>query len=475
MKSVSFGEKRGENHVVKEEKMEGNTLRERLRNRVDDIAKVAPARLTLVIFALIIAFITALLELPISTRSGVRAPFVDAFFNAVSAVCVTGLTTVDTANYWSEFGHVVIMIGIKIGGLGIMTLASILALAVSRHIGLTQRMLAATEKSTRLGDVGSLVRAAIIASSTIEFLLVCIYFPRFLTLGKGFLESLWYAVFMAISTYNNAGFVILPEGLTPYTTDWWMGMPIILGTALGAIGFPVVLDVARYWKRPSRLTLHSKLTLSAYGLVALVTTLAVGALEWSHETSFGELPAHARIMNAMLAGVNSRSSGLTLVPTADMTESTWFVQDIMMFIGGGSASTAGGIKVTTLAVMALAIVAEARGDKNIEAFKRSIPASTVRLAVAVAAISAFLVGTATIILLVITDWSLNRVLFEVVSAFGTVGLSTGITSALPVAAKYVLAALMFAGRTGTMTVAAALALRQRRRVISMPTESPAIG
>ncbi|MDO5672631.1 MAG: potassium transporter TrkG [Actinomycetaceae bacterium] len=446
-----------------------------LRAFVDSVARKAPARLAIGIFAGIVAVSTALLQLPISTASGHRAPFVDSLFTATSAVCVTGLATVETATYWSLFGQVVIMISIKVGGLGVMTLASILALAVSRHIGLTQRMLAATEKQSKLGDVGSLVRAVVISSIVIEMAIAAVMFPRFLTLGVGVIRSAWYAVFMAISTFNNAGLVILPEGLTPYAADGWLVFPIALGTVLGALGFPVVLDVRRHWRNPKRLTLHSKLTLSTYGILAVIGSGIVGLLEWNNPDSLGALSFKGKVLTTILSGVNARSSGLATVPTGGMHEATWFLEDILMFIGGGSASTAGGIKVTTLAVMTLAIIAEARGDKDIEAFRRRIPYDVVRLSVAVAAIGAFLVAISTVIMLALTGLSLDRVLFEVVSAFATVGLSTGITPDLPESARYVLVALMFAGRTGTMTMAAALAMRQRLRVIRMPEERPAIG
>lgn len=452
------------------------TFWDRVRERVDHMARTYPARLAMAVFAAIIAVVTGLLSLPFATQSGSRAPFADALFNATSAVCVTGLATVDTANYWSIFGQVVIAIGISIGGLGVMTLASLLGLAVSRHIGLTQRMLAASEtKTAQLGQVGSLLRSVVITALVADFAIFVVLFPRFLTLGYSFMKSLWYALFTAISIFNNAGFVVLPHGLAPHVSDVWMILPIILGTAVGAVGFPVIMDVTRNWRRPGRLTLHSKLTLTTYVALAIIGALMVGAAEWSNPDTYGQLSVSDRVMHSLLAGVNARSSGISVLDVGAMTRGTWFIQDILMFIGGGSASTAGGIKVTTIAVLTLAVLAEARGDRDIEAFGRRVPPSTVRLAVAVTMIGAFLVALATLILLTITSYSLDVVLFEVISAFGTCGLSTGITQSLPDGGKYVLSALMYLGRTGTMTFAAALALRERRRVIRMPDERPIIG
>lgn len=452
------------------------TVRDRLRAKVDHIARTYPARLAMTVFASIIAIVTALLSLPFATITGDRAPFADALFNATSAVCVTGLTTVDTANYWSLFGQIVLATGISIGGLGVMTLASLLGLAVSRHIGLTQRMLAASEtKTSSLGQVGALLRAVVMTAVIADLSIFAALFPRYLTLDYDFFHALWYALFMAISIFNNAGFVVLPDGLTPFMSDAWMIIPIILGTAVGAVGFPATMDLTRNWRVPRRLTLHTKLTVTTYLSLAIVGALMVGASEWSNPATYGTLGVKDRILHSLLAGVNARSSGISILDVGQMTRGTWWIQDLLMFIGGGSASTGGGIKVTTIAVLALAVLAEARGDRDIEAFGRRIPPSTVRLAVAVAMIGAALVSIAVLILLTITSYSLDVVLFEAISAFGTVGLSTGITPDLPDGGKYVLSALMYLGRTGTMTVAAALALRERRRVIRMPEERPIIG
>lgn len=451
-------------------------LARRSRDWVDEIAHSSPARLALLVFSAIVLVVTALLSLPIATTSGHRAPFADALFQATSAVCVTGLVTVDTATYWSTFGHSVLMVAMAVGGLGVMTLASILGFAVSRRIGLTQRMLTAREtKTDRLGEVGSLITAVIVVSLTVEIALALILVPRFMALGEPLAQAIWHASFMAVSIFNNAGFVILPEGLQPHLGDWWIGLPIAVGTAIGAIGFPVLLNLRRHFFHPRHWSLHTKLTLVVYFSLAGLAFLVIPAMEWTNPATFGQMTTSEKILTGLIYSVNARSSGIETIPVAHMREATWFFQDALMFVGGGTASTGGGIKVTTLAVLLLAIVAEARGDRDIEAFHRRIPAGTVRVAVAVAFIGATLVGIATLILLSITNLQLDMVLFDVISAFGTVGLSTGITGHLPDAGKYVLTGLMFMGRVGTMTLAAALALRSRRRVIRMPEERPAVG
>lgn len=439
-------------------------------------ARYSPARLTLGVFAGINALVTALLCLPFASNSSRPAAFVDVFFTAVSAVCVTGLTTVDTATYWSPFGQAVIALGMMIGGLGIMTFASILAFAVSRKLGLTQRLLAVNEtKTDSMGQVRKLLQAVVVTSLSVEFILFLSFLPRFITMGEPLARAIWGSLFMAISVFNNGGFVILSGGLAPHQSDWWLLMPIFFGSAIGAVGFPVILDLISHWRTPQKWTLHTKLTLTVYLILALVGSIMLALTEWTNPETLGGLDTPSKVLNSLLAGVNARSSGISALDVGVMRPQTHFVQDILMMIGGGSASTAGGIKVTTFAVLILAVLAEARGDRDIETYGRRIPPSVVRLAVAVTLLGSALIVFAVILLLSLTNYSLDVILFESISAFATVGLSTGITATLPPIAKYVLIALMFAGRTGSMTVAAALALRQRTRQIRMPEERPIIG
>ena len=217
------------------------------------------------------------------------------------------------------------------------------------------------------------------------------------------------------------------------------------------------------------------MTISTYVIISVISAISITAFEWTNPFTYGQLDTSGKVLSAIVNSVNARSSGLATIPTSLMRGTTWLLQDGLMFIGGGSASTAGGIKVTTLAVLVLAIVAEARGDSDIEVFGRRLPTSTARVSVAVAFVGASIVVVATLMLLWLTNLSLDTVLFEVISAFATVGLSTGITPLLPLEAKYVVVVLMFVGRTGTMTAASALAMRDRRRVIRFPEERPMIG
>lgn len=447
----------------------------RFRAWLVETARHYPARLALGIFALLIGVVTVLLYLPIATHSDHPTAFVDALFTATSAVAVTGLVTVDTATHWSFFGQAVIATGIFIGGIGVMTLASILAFAVSKHLGLLQRMLAAAETKESMGGLIPLLKAVIGTAVFSQLFLFTIFFPRFITLGENTIDAAWHALFMSISVFNNAGFVVIPQGLGAYVSDWWMLSPVIIGTVLGAIGFPVMFDLYQHWHAPSRWLLHTKLTLAAYFTLVAVAVVVIGLTEWNNPLTLGGLDTSSKVVNLLLSGVNARSSGLSALDVGAMHPQTHFFQDLLMMIGGGAASTAGGIKVSTFAVLVLAVIAEARGDNDIEAFGRRMSASLVRVAISVTLIGILMVSIAVILLLSITDYTLDVVLFEAISAFATVGLSTGITPTLPTAAKYVLIVLMYFGRTGTMTLAAALALRERRRVIRMPEERLLVG
>lgn len=445
-------------------------------HRVEILARRFPARITLVVFLGLIALVTALLRLPIATSSGTSAPFIDALFSATSAVCVTGLTTVDMATYWSSFGEAVLAAAMFTGGLGIMSLAALLALAVSRHLGLTQRLLARdATRTSGLGDVGQILSGVFVTSVTVISVISVVLFVRFLNLGMPGPEAAWNALFMAISSFNNTGFVNIEGGAALFIGDWVFIISIILAATVGALGFPVVVDIAQNPRKPRRWSLHTKLTLTVFPALVLLSIISTALLEWNNPATFGALSVSDKVLNSLLTGINPRSLGISAVDVSQMHESTTFLTSISMFIGGGSASTAGGIKVTTLAVLLLAVVSEARGYEDIEAFRRRMPSGMIRLAVSVLVIGAALVGGSTFLLLIITDFGTNEVVFETISAFATVGLSMGITAALPTSAKFVLVALMFSGRLGPMTLAAALALKEDPKLIRMPEAQPIVG
>lgn len=452
-----------------------------VKGRLAEAARRSPARLAVVVFVAVIAVFAALLSLPFATASGTRAPFVDAVFTAVSAVCVTGLTVVDTATYWSHFGEAVILLGIFVGGFGVLVLASLLGLLVSRHLGLTQRLVAANEtKALRLGDVALLVRTVFLTSVTVSGVLTAVLLPRFLTAGESFGEALWHALFYGVSAFNNAGFVSHEGGLPqlgdgPVAGDWWLCGPLVVGVLLGSLGFPVVLVLRDRWRSPRRWGLHAQMTVTGVVVLFVVGAVLVAAMEWRNPATLGALDGVDRLQAALFASAMTRSGGFSTVDVSEMSTATWLVQDALMFVGGGSASTAGGIRVTTLFVLLLAVLAEARGNRDAEVFGRRLPQSSLRLAVAVGLVGTTTVLVGTALLLALTDETLDVVLFEVISAFATVGLSVTDTGALGDGAKWVLSVLMLVGRTGTMTLAAALALRESSRLYRLPEERPIVG
>lgn len=452
------------------------SVREWIGDKLDYLALQHPARIALGAFGSVILFFTGLLSLPVATLDGHRAPFIDALFTATSAVCVTGLVTVDTGSYWSPVGLTIIAVAIKVGGLGIMTLASIVGIAVSRRIGLTQRILAAGEaRATGLGDLRSLLTTIVIVSTTAEALIATVLFPRLLTLDYGLGKSAGYSIFYAISAFNNAGFSPDPVGLIPYAGDPWMLMPIGLGVFVGALGFPVYLNIMREWRHPRRWTLHTKLTLVTIAGLALVSASFLALFEWTNPATLGSASSAETIGNIFFQSINQRSGGFNSFDIGQARETTWLLEIVLMFIGGGSGSTAGGIRVTTLAVLILAIWAEARGRRDIEAFGKRIGTEILRLAVSVTIVSLAVIILGTTVFLWQTGIKLDQALYEVVSAYATCGLSTGITGGLDSDAKATLIVMMYVGRVGSLTVVAALALNKRRRVIRYPKERPLIG
>jgi len=437
---------------------------------------MSPPRLAILTFTSLVLLVALVLWLPISTQSGRAAHFIDALFTATSSVCVTGLTSVDTAEYWSSFGQAAMLVGIQIGGLGIMTLSSILSLVTMRRLGLRSRLMIASERgSNRLGEVGLLVRGVAVISLVAEVIIALILIPRFAAAGETWPKAIWHGVFYSVSSFNNAGLAPTQHGLVPHLGDWWVLVPLGLGVLVGSLGFPVIIDVTRHLRHPSRWNLHTKLTLSFSLAVLVFGVVVISITEWTNPATLGSVSTPDTLLNTVFASINTRSGGFSTWTLAHERPATILVQEAMMFVGGGSASTAGGIKVTTLAVMLLAILAESRGDRDMEAFGRRIDPSVLRIAITVAVAGVFFVVSAAFALSLLGVGPLDYVIFEAISAFATCGLSTGLSATLPAIGKLVLVALMLAGRLGTITIAASVALSNRRRLIRLPEERPMIG
>ncbi|ALJ18630.1 TrkH family potassium uptake protein [Microbacterium sp. No. 7] len=441
------------------------------------LAKRSPSRVAVLIFVLSAAVFSGLLMLPIASSDGRAAPLQDAVFTATSAVTVTGLTSVDTATQWSFFGQLVILAAIQAGGLGIVTIALLLMRAVTRHLGVRGKLFAQQSIGgvSKLGEVGSLLQTVVVTTLTIEAVLVIVLVPRFLMIEEHWWEALWNALFYGISAFNNAGFSLHEGGLAPFEGDLWILVPLMVGVFVGSLGFPVFLTLIAFrWNR-QRWSLHTKLTLTMTTILFVVGAIAWGALEWGNDRTIGHLNPAEKVFHALFASVMMRSGGFAITETDASSTVTLLVSDALMFIGGGSVSTAGGIKVATLAVLFLGIIAEARGDRHVIAAGRHIPDGTLRLAISVTFLGATLVLVATGLVMSVSSAPLDRILFEVISAFATCGLSVGLSAELEPFGKYVLSVLMLAGRIGPIGLAAALALRQRSLLYSLPEERPIVG
>ncbi len=427
-------------------------------------------------FAAALSVGTLLLALPIASTGAGSASFVDSLFTATSAICVTGLTTVDTPEHWTAFGHVVIMVLIQIGGIGIMALATLLALLVSRRLGLRMRLNTTAEtKSLALGDVRRVLLGVARTSFVLEAAGAAVLAARFVSHDESLGRAIWLGAFHAVSAFNNAGFALFSDSLAGYSDD-----PFILGAVsvlviAGGLGFPVLFELRREWRAPRRWSLHTKIVMSMSAALLVVGTVMFWALEWTNPRTLAPMSFAEKIGAGLFQSVQPRSAGFSTVNTGDLSPETLLGWDVLMFIGGGSAGTAGGIKVTTFAVLLFVIVAEIRGDRSASGFNRRIPLEAQRQALTVALLAVATVLVSVGMMLLLTPFALEQVLFEVISALATAGLSTGITPEVGTAAQLLLTALMFLGRLGAITLASALALRSRPRMYDLPHERPIIG
>jgi trk system potassium uptake protein len=436
-----------------------------------------PARLIAFGFGFAVLTGTALLMLPVATADGERPNFVDALFTATSATCITGLAVVDTGGHWSTFGEVLIMVMMQLGGLGIMTMATVIALLLSRRLNLRTRLLIQAEtKALRLQDVRHVLRAILAFSLGTEAVVATILTVRFAVhYDMSWGQAAYDGLFHAISAFNSGGLSLYSDSMSRFVRDPLVSLTVSFAVLLGGIGYLVVFELSRNWRRPREWSVLTQLTLVVSAFLLVIGTAVITFAEWSNPRTLGPLDAPDKVVAGFFAAVMPRSGGLNSVDTGAMSQDSLLTQIILMFIGGGSTSTAGGIKVTTFGLLAFVIWAEMRGDAKVHVGRRQIPEGNQRQALAIALMGIGLVMSGTLVLLGMTDQPLDRVLFEATSAFGTVGLSTGITPDLDRAAQLVLVALMFVGRIGPLTLASALALRERDRRYEYPEERTIVG
>ncbi|MHB8926299.1 MAG: TrkH family potassium uptake protein [Bacillota bacterium] len=440
-------------------------------------AHFSPAQVLVFGFTALILFGAALLTLPVATRDGAGLPFIDALFEATSATCVTGLVVVDTATTFTFFGQTVILLLIQFGGWGIMTLATIVFLFLGRRISLRGRLVMreALNQLTLEGIV-RLTRYVIGVSLVIEgagaVLLSLRFIPEF-----GLSQGVWASVFHAVSAFCNAGFDVIGgfRSLTPFVGDPLVVLTVAGLIIVGGIGFTVIADVYRH-RRFSCLSLHSKLALSVTAGLLLAGTVLIYFFERGNEQTLRGLPLGPQVLASFFHSVTPRTAGFNTLNVGAMTDSSLILSIILMFIGASPSSTGGGIKTTTFGALALAVLAVVRGKDEVVAFSRRLPTMIIYRALAIAVISLGLVIVVTMAL----DASQPHLtflplLFETTSAFGTVGLSTGVTPSLTKLGKLLIIGTMFAGRVGPLTLAVALGQRATRASLRYPEDKVMVG
>jgi trk system potassium uptake protein TrkH len=436
-----------------------------------------PVRLLPLTFFALILLGTLLLMLPFA-RSGDGAPgFMPAFFTSTSAVTVTGLATVDTSTYWSPAGQGILLALVEIGGLGIVALATVLGLFIGGRLGLRTRLVAQADMHVvNIGEVRPLFKRVAFTMLFFQAVTALVLTVRYRSAYFDDLPTaLWHGVFDAIMAFNNAGFSLNRDSLVGYAGDGLIIIPIAVAVFFGAVGFPVLAELFSGWRTPSRWTIHTRLTV--WGSIGLLVFGAVASLllEWSNPSTLGGQGLWHKLVTGIEGGIMPRSGGLNSFDWGAVRPETLNIGIILMFIGGGSASTAGGIKITTFLLLAYVIWAELRGDPEITIGARSIAPRVARTAITIALLAVMLVTVTTFLVMLMTDFDFDQVLFECTSAFATVGLSTGITPQLPADAQCVIIVLMFLGRVGTIAAAGALVLRRRMPRYHLPEEQPIIG
>lgn len=438
-----------------------------------------PTQVLVISFMFLILTGAILLNLPIASREGDSIGFINALFTSTSAVCVTGLSVVDTGTYWTTFGRVVIISLIQIGGLGFMTMATMFFIVLGKRISLKERLVMQEALNQySLAGIIRFTKYVIICTLTIEgigaFFLSLRFIPEF-----GWIKGIGYSLFHSISAFCNAGFDLIGNGrgLMPYVADPIVNLTISGLIIIGGIGFSVIVDLINH-RNLRKLSLHSKIVLFITTSLVCIGFIILLILEWNNTETLGRLSLNGKLLAALFQSVSPRTAGFNTVNLAKLTDPSKLVTIILMYIGGSPGSTAGGIKTATLGVIVFTVFSVIRGKEETEIFKRSIGRDIVNRSIAVAVIGITLVMVITVILMISEiGFSFEEILFEVVSAFATVGSTLGITPSLSNIGKTIIIFMMFAGRVGPLTIAYALARQQHKNkgIIKYPEEKILVG
>lgn len=433
-----------------------------------------PPRILALGFAGLILLGAILLNMPAASESGESIGFINALFTAASSVCVTGLVVVNTAYHWTTFGHVVIILLIQMGGLGFMTMATIVALILGKRISIRERLVIKEQLNQEsMSGLVKLTKYVIGSTLLIEGIGALLMSTRFIPLyglGKG----IWYGVFHSISAFCNAGFDILGDSIAPFVGDYVINLTICALIILGGLGFSVYIDISKN-RSFRKLHLHSKLVILVSGSLLIVGTVVFYLLEKNNPGTLGVLSNGERILASFFQSVVPRTAGFYSVNMAALHDSSIFLMIILMFIGGSPGSTAGGIKTTTFATLVLVTTNIIKGNKDVVVFKRRISYDAINKSIAIIMVGLILLLMVSFILTVTEQADFIDILFETTSAFATVGLTTGLTPDLSDVGKIIITLTMYAGRVGPLTMAFAMSKHRKHTSIKYAEGNIVVG
>jgi trk system potassium uptake protein TrkH len=445
-----------------------------------NIWRLTPPQILVLGFAAIIFLGAGLLTLPFASATGHSIAFIDALFTATSATCVTGLVVVDTGSAYTMFGQIVIVSLIQIGGLGFMTMSTLIAFAFRKKITLKERLvLQEAFNQGSMEGIVRLIRKVIIYSLSIEAIAAVIFTIRW-TFDLGFTKALYFGTWHAISMFNNAGFDLFGTvdapfvSLTGYVDDFVVNFVAMALIVLGGIGFIVMSDLMDY-NTKKKLSLHSKVVLSMTGFLIVFGAIIIFIFEYTNIRTMGSLDLGGKILASFFQSVAPRTAGPNTVDIGALRQASQFFIVILMFIGASPGSTGGGIKTTTFMILISAIVTMIRGKEDIVIFRYRLAKDRILKAITLTMMALFLVIIVTMLLSTTEDSQFLKILFEVTSAFGTVGLTMGLTPELTTFGKILISLTMFAGRLGPITLAYALQPKQEKELYRYPEGKITIG
>jgi trk system potassium uptake protein TrkH len=427
-------------------------------------------------FAVTILTGSLLLMLPSATVSHKMTPFINALFTSTSATCVTGLIVVDTGTYWSLFGQLVILGLIQIGGLGIMTISTAFAVLLGQRLNLkVENVMQNVMGESKSFDMFSLIKNVIFATLVIEFIGVLFLFGTFIKLHTP-IKALYYSVFHAVSAFCNAGFGLYSDSFSGFKANFNINIVITLLIILGGLGFPVIVDVFNSLVGKSKryaLSLHTKIVLSMTAVLLIFGTVMFFISEFAY--TMKGMPLHLRLLCSWFQSVTCRTAGFNTIDQSQMSHASILVSIILMFIGASPGSTGGGVKTSTFALLLITIYSMIRGQSDLTIFKRKIATSNARQSTSLITLSMTFIFFIVFAILLIDPFTLEETIFEAVSAFGTVGLSMGVTPHLSIISKFLIIILMYIGRVGPLTVLFALSQRKKAMHYTLPEERVTVG